>query len=622
MCGICGVNWEDKTLVKKMADQLVHRGPDDEAYYLDKGISLGMRRLAIIDLKKGLYPVRNKDETVFLVFNGEIYNFPELKAELEMKGYRFRTNCDAEVITYGYDEFGIKVLDKLNGMFAIALWDARKKELILARDRFGEKPLYYYHKEGKFAFASELKALLPAGIDRSLDNQALHDFLTLLYLPGDATLFKYVKKLLPAHYLIFKNGKVALKKYWSLSSPKTLSWSEADAARELRRLLEKSVQQRLISDVPLGAFLSGGIDSSTIVGIMSQLTKQPVKTFSVGFGEESDELQHAKVVAEHFNTDHHELLVTSSFAKRLPEVVYHTDVPTADPTCIPTFYLSEFARKRVTVVLTGEGADEEFFGYSRIQRMLQAQQLAQRYNKIPSIIRKGVKVLVKAAPTLQVRRKLKRLPNLEDLPTFYMESNGVLSEEEKEGIYSFPFSGKPTPRLFKTKNDLLASLSSWDLNEYLPNDILIKADTMTMAHSLEGRVPFLDPKIAEFSQSIQTSFKLGPLKNPVEKYILRKSVQDLLPASILKRKKQGFTVPLDKWFQKDLKEVAGHLLSPSSLKESGVFDAQKVKKLYPPLGKIGGYYRLWPLVYFQVWHKMYVQDENPLSGKKKLERFF
>ena len=209
--------------------------------------------------------------------------------------------------------------------------------------------------------------------------------------------------------------------------------------------------------------------------------------------------------------------------------------------------------------------------------------MAQRYNKIPSIIRKGVKVLVKAAPTLQVRRKLKRLPNLEDLPTFYMESNGVLSEEEKEGIYSFPFSGKPTPRLFKTKNDLLASLSSWDLNEYLPNDILIKADTMTMAHSLEGRVPFLDPKIAEFSQSIQTSFKLGPLKNPVEKYILRKSVQDLLPASILKRKKQGFTVHLDKWFQKDLKEVAGHLLSPSSLKESGVFDAQKVKKLYPPL---------------------------------------
>ena len=517
-------------------------------------------------------------------------------------------------------------------MFAIALWDSKKKELILARDRFGEKPLYYYHKEGKFAFASEAKALIPAGIDRSLDRQALHDFLTLLYLPGESTLFKYVKKLLPAHYLIFKNGKITIKKYWSLPSPKVKNWAETDAARELRKLLEKSVQQRLISDVPLGAFLSGGIDSSTIVGIMSKIMKEPVKTFSVGFGEESDELKYAKVVAEHFETDHHELLVTSSFAKRLPEIVYHTDVPTADPTCIPTFYLSEFARKKVTVVLTGEGADEEFFGYGRIQRMLQVQRLAQQYQKVPSFIRKGVKALVKVIPTLQVRRKLKRLSNLEDLPTFYMESNGVLSEEEKASIYAPPLQLNPTQRLFKPGKELLASLSAWDFNEYLPNDILIKADTMTMAHSLEGRVPFLDPRIAEFSTTLPVSLKLGGFgtgsstgftqKKLIEKYVLRKAVQDLLPQSILKRKKQGFTVPLDNWFKKDLKEVASHLLDKSALKESGVFDAQKVKKLYPPFGKIGGYYRLWPLVYLQMWNKIYRSDGLPAKEMKQLERFF
>ncbi len=524
MCGICGINWEDQQLVKQMTDSLVHRGPDEAAYYTDKGISLGMRRLAIIDLKKGLYPVTNKNETLFLVFNGEIYNFPELKAELERKGYRFKTNTDAEVITHGYDAWGIKILDKLNGMFALALWDSRKKELILARDRFGEKPLYYYHKDGKFAFASEVKALLPVGIDRSLDHQALHDFLTLLYLPGDSTLFKHVKKLLPSHYLVLKNGKITINKYWSLPSPKVKNWTETEAAKELRKLLEKSVAQRLISDVPLGAFLSGGIDSSTIVGLMSKVMKEPVKTFSVGFGEESDELKHAKVVAEHFGTDHHELLVTSSFAKCLPEIVYHTDVPTADPTCIPTFYLSEFARKKVTVVLTGEGADEEFFGYSRIQRMLQVQKWAQQYQKVPSLIRKGVKALVKATPTLQVRRKLKRLPNLEDLPTFYMESNGVLSEEEKESIYTSSFKLKPTQRLFKSGKELLASLSAWDFNEYLPNDILIKADTMTMAHSVEGRVPFLDPQIAEFSATLSPALKLGGFEAQKGGWLARKKL--------------------------------------------------------------------------------------------------
>lgn len=623
MCGICGVvGVSDKELIKRMTDVVSHRGPDDEGYFLDDDVSLGHRRLSIIDLKGGHQPMHNEDESIWIVFNGEIYNYLDLRGYLEKKGHRFYTSSDTEVIIHAYEEFGDECVKKLRGMFAFAIWDMEQKKLFAARDRVGIKPFYYTTQNKKFFFGSEIKSILQDDeIKREVDLESLNEYITFGYVPGPKTILKHIYKLLPGHTLTFSDNEVKIKKYWTLRFSHDKNKDEKYYAEKIYNILDECVKSWSMSDVPIGALLSGGIDSSAIVGLMSKNSEQEIKTFSVGFleGEKFNELQHARIVSDFFGTDHHEIIVDfDKYIKFLPKSIWHMDEPMFEQATIPLYYVSELARKQVKVVLTGEGADELFAGYERYF----GDYIATRYQKIPAIIRKvGDKVILKTTNHLYLSGLVKKgfeAMVIEDEFDRCMRWHTVFTKEDKEELYSKRYAhdiknpDSPFQTIQKYHNDkaaenVLEKILYVDMKVWLPDDLLIKKDKMGMATSIEARVPFLDHNLIEFAATIPPNLKCKGLKT---KYILKKAVSDLLPKVIIKKKKMGFPVPIEPWLRGELGDMAQDILLGPEARKRGYFEQEFVQKLLKShqTGKKDMSKLIWPLIVFELWHRIYIDN--------------
>jgi len=625
MCGICGFNWEDKALVKSMADAILHRGPDGHGYYVDKNISLGHRRLSIIDLSaRGKQPMYNQDGSICIVFNGEIYNYKEIKQKLENK-YKFFSETDTEAIIHAYEEYGEDCLQYLNGMFAFAIWDSRKKSLFLARDRIGIKPLYYYFKDGKFIFGSEIKAILEYPISREVNISSLYQFLTFSYIPYPATLFKDIYKLPPAHYIVLKDNKLKIKKYWDIAYNeinKPLSYY----TEELFNRFRNSVEMQLMSDVPLGAYLSGGLDSSSIVAMMSSLMDRPVTTFSVGFESDEviNELYYAKKVADKLNTNHNEIIVNPDDAiKILPKIIWHLDEPIANPASIPLYFMSQAAKKKMTVVLTGNGGDELFAGYKQHKVISLANN---HYKKYPFLFDSKlslsfINTFNKFTPEKSNYKKYinflsKFLPILKHMPSAYnlLVYRNFTDDERiqllETGNSSTNLSVKQAQNLsknligsfFNTKNNILNQLLSIDLKLLLPEDYLMVDDKINMANSIESRVPFLDHTLVEFAATIPVKYKFNGLTG---KFILKKTMKNLLPKEVIQRKKYGFTPPLTLWINKHLKSEACNILLDSDSEVKRYFNHKFLKNILTDNTK-KHYNKILPLLMFGQWYDLYL----------------
>ncbi|MBA2620608.1 MAG: asparagine synthase (glutamine-hydrolyzing) [Acidobacteria bacterium] len=625
MCGIAGFISKGKNspvgereiLLDKMCKIIVHRGPDEQGAVVRGRAALGMRRLSIIDLKGGQQPIYTEDGNLAIVFNGEIYNFRELKSELESLGHRFKTNSDTETIVHAFEEFGVDCLEKLRGMFAFAIWNFRDETLFVARDRTGKKPLFYSLTEkGNFVFGSELKSLLTHGeIKKEIDFAALDAYLTFGYVPEEFCIFKNVEKLAPGHFLIFKNGAVETKKYWDFNRSKIeIVKTENEYVEILRAKIKDAVKIRLISEVPLGAFLSGGVDSSTIVAMMSQLSNAPVKTFSIGFNEDSfNELKFARVAARHFGTEHHEFVVTPDLVEIVDRLVWHFDEPFADPSAMPTFMVSKMAREFVTVALSGDGGDELFAGYSRYVTDKKRGALAQ----LPKSIRKNLLRVAGEKLPHGIRGK-NYLYNISlDAVERYIDSVSYFNPMRKKSLYSKDFQAKLNgaagagERDFKRFADSVQTgnpidkLLYLDSKTYLPSDILTKVDRMSMATSLEARVPLLDHKLIEFVAQIPTELKMNGTQT---KYILKRAMEGIVPNEILYREKQGFGVPINEWINVQLRERIRADLSDRRTLERGYFEKSYIQTLLDEHSKQrrDHSYALWLLWMLELWHRKYV----------------
>ncbi len=631
MCGIAGfVGISDRQLLKKMCNIIQHRGPDESGFFIDDNVGLGNQRLSIIDVAEGHMPMQNEDKTITITYNGEIYNYLELKKELEEKGHRFSTRSDTEAIIHAYEEYGDSCVEKLRGMFAIALWDTKKKSLFLARDRFGKKPLYYTYVNGVFLFGSEIKSiLLHAGVKRQLNYEALDKYLTFRYVPGSITMFKNIYKLPPGHILNYSNGKAKIRKYWSLSLDKFDNMSEQYYSEKLFEMLKEAVKIRLMSEVPLGAYLSGGIDSSSIVGIMSTLVEEPVKTFSVGFTGygEVDELSHAQLVADHFNTDHRHFYVEANTSKLLPQIVWHFDEPNADPAAIPVYLLSEMTKKFATVVLVGEGGDEMFAGYQWYKIM----SLGKKVSLTPKFMRSVIPAVIKNTPKWLLNmifeytsalgeEGMKRFEQfislLDNESDAFLLMISIFTEDEKKELYNddllkqkFTPANETVKSYFENNNvPTLNKMLLYDSNNWLQH-LLMKTDKMTMSKSIEARVPFLDHVFAEFVARIPPGLKL---RGKTDKYILRKSMSRLIPKEIMKRKKHQFFVPIDAWFEGELRDVVLQILSESNVEKGKCFRYDYIKKIIERHGSSKLYYsrQLWNLLIFEMWHKTFIENDH------------
>jgi len=605
-----------------MNQTIVHRGPDDEGYYFDQKIALGMRRLSIIDLVTGHQPIHNEEKTIWIIYNGEIYNFPELRTQLIEKGHKFYTQSDTETIVHLYEEEGEKFVEKLNGMFAIAIWDKKKNKLLLVRDRLGIKPLHYLKLKNQFVFSSEIKSLLQVDYQREIDFDSLAQFFTFEYVPAPRSIFKGIKKLPPGHMIIVEEDKMKMCSYWDIKhdcEPKNLK-DEDYYTEEIYQRLKESVKRRLISDVPLGVFLSGGIDSSSITGLMSKVSASKIKTFSIGFEEESfNELSYAKKVADYFGTDHQEFVVKSDLVKELvPILMKYLDEPLADASIIPTYIISKLARKYVTVALAGDGGDELFAGYDTYK----AYQVARFYRRVPKFVRDGlIKKVVYLLPAskkrLSLEFKAKKFISGIDYPAEV--SNyiwwGAYNPTEKENLFSSElessFEKNPYSPVFDHSKKCQARhtldrLSYLDLKLYLQDDLLVKVDRMSMANSLEIRVPFLDHTFVDFATSIPNSLKLKGLKT---KYILKKTMGRHLPREAIHRPKIGFDIPLGIWIRNELKDFTLSVLSSPNLKKHGFFNYTYIKKLLAEHfeGLHNHRQLLWPLIIFQFWYDKYMK---------------
>tara|TARA_B100000315_G_scaffold214536_1_gene213193 strand:- start:2027 stop:3961 length:1935 start_codon:yes stop_codon:yes gene_type:complete len=640
MCGIAGIanlrgDKIQKNILEKMCRKMEHRGPDDEGIYISNkrsgvrgqgsekcSVGLGHRRLSIIDLSTaGRQPMCNEDKTIWVVLNGEIYNFLELRLDLEKQGHEFKSNSDTEVILHLYENHGKNCVKYLQGMFAFALWDENQKFLMLGRDRVGKKPLYYSFINNIFAFASELSALIVSGtIELEVNEEAIHHYLTFGYIPSPLSIYKNVFKLPPASILALKKGSSpVIKKYWNLNFSKKIKISEEEAAEETLRLLKNSVKKRLNSDVPLGAFLSGGIDSSVVVALMAEMSGNRVKTFSIGFDDSDyNELEHAKRIANKFNTEHHEFIVHPNALNILPLLVERYGEPYADSSAIPTYYVSQQTKKFVTVALNGDGGDEVFAGYERYQAVL----ISEVINKIPSFFRDNLfNGLMRALPdsiNFKSRsRRLKRFINgaLKPLNIRYLQWIGFVNDQMKKELYSDDFTRKVAcsnplqfinPYMANSNNThLLDRLLMVDTMTYLPGDLLVKVDIASMANSLEVRSPFLDHRLVEFAASIPHKYKM---KRMVKKYLLKKVASKLIPQENIYRRKMGFGVPVGRWFRYELKDFLREiLLSPASLSR-GYFKPQKVKSLVEAhiSGQKDYNFQLWSLMMLELWHLKFV----------------
>lgn len=625
MCGICGTaGFSDRTLLSRMCDVISHRGPDDSGMFLENGIGLGHRRLSIIDIKSGHQPIHNEDESIWIVFNGEIYNYLALKKELEKRGHRFYTSSDTEVIVHLYEEFGDKCPEKLYGMFSLAIWDENRKRLFLARDRLGKKPMYYTLLDGKLLFGSEIKSILQySEIIRKVDVRALHNFLTFSYVPGPRTMFEGIKKLPPGHTLSYENQKVSIVKYWEFSMNENFQIGEEYYIDGLKKILTDAIRIRLMSEVPLGAFLSGGLDSSTVVAIMSGLVEEPVKTITASFeeGGSYDESRYAKLVAEHFETEHHEVMLRSKDIGILPEIIWHFDEPILDASAIPVYMIAKKAKQYVTVVLVGDGSDESFMGYAQHDLL---PKIYKYQSPFPGFIKRNLapgiaRFLSAMIPFKKTKRYLGFAANfgltLGDQKGMYRTMMTRFTEPEKEKLCVVDPKDTEDALLphFKEQN-FLKNMSSFEIKVNLPDNYLMKLDKMTMAHAIEARAPFLDHRLVEFAGTIPSNLKL---RGSSEKYILKRIMKGILPDEIIKRKKHPFIVPIVKWFEKDLRELTVELLSEENIRKQGYFNYDYVRKVLSKNNP--DYNQPLSLMHFQLWHKIFIESDDVYKPKLLLD---
>lgn len=631
MCGICGIVDTSGTfkigedLIHRMCSAIAHRGPDDEGVYIEtKGpsVGLGHRRLSIIDLSAaGHQPMSNEDGSIRVILNGEIYNYRELKTSLEEAGHKFKSGSDTEVLVHLYEEYKEACLDHIRGMYAFAVWDSNAGSIMLARDRIGKKPLLYQYENGVLSFASEFRSLIESGlVKKYIDHDAVNAYLTFGYIPSPLTVYKKVFKLPPGHRLILKGGKIDIKRYWGLDYSKKLNITEEDAASETLRLLKEAVKIRLYSDVPLGAFLSGGIDSSAVVAIMSGLMSGKVKTFSIGFEESGyDELKYARNIAEKYGTEHNEFILKPKAMEVLPLLVERYGEPYADSSAIPTYYVSRETKQYVTVALNGDGGDETFAGYERYQAML----VAEMYRRLPGwprrVISGSAELLPDSIDPKNRVRNIKRFFQAAEMPAVsrYLRWISVFDESSKDDMYSDAFKSSisgdlPYERIGRYISgshgtDMLDRLLETDVNMYLPDDLLVKVDIASMANSLEARSPFLDHKLMEFAAALPTHYKM---KHLVKKYLLKKAIKDIVPAENIHRRKMGFGVPIGNWFRGELKSFMEDTLLSSDSLNRGYFRPDLVKRMVKEHTdkRCDHAYKLWALLMLELWHKRFIDN--------------
>jgi asparagine synthase (glutamine-hydrolysing) len=618
MCGICGVvagpgeGAPDLDVVARMNARLVHRGPDDDGLFHAGPVALAARRLSIIDLDHGHQPIENEDGSAVVVQNGEIYNYRELKRELEGRGHRFATDCDTEVLVHLYEEYGEGFVERLRGMFAIALWDKRRQRLLLARDRFGIKPLYYREHKGGLSFASELKAMLEQpGFSREIDPQAVAAYLAFNSIPAPLTIFAEARKLPPGHLLSWEGGEVAVRRYarpGPVSTDEVRRGSVAELAAELREVLDDSVRAHLVADVPVGVLLSGGVDSGGLAALASQHAGEPLKTFSIGFEEEGfNELSRARLVAERYGTDHHELVLRPDAVELLPKLVEAFDEPFGDSSALPTYLVSELAAGQVKTALSGEGGDELFGGYYTYVADL----LARRIGRLAALARPLAEALPSRSERVGFDYKAKRFARAAALPPLERHHGWkeIFDAEARAELAGAKAAWDPLDlyreRYAETEGaEPLARMQDVDLGIYLVDDLLVKTDRLSMAHSLELRVPFLDPKVAEFAFSLPTKMKV---RGFAKKRLLRRALEPLLPREIVHGRKQGFSIPLAAWLRGPLEPFAREVLAPSTLARQGLLDPAAVTPLLDRhcAGREDLSRQLWGLMALTLWFDRY-----------------
>lgn len=628
MCGITGFISKEKNLsvetrserLDRMCGSIRHRGPDEQGILVEGRAALGMRRLSIIDLKTGQQPIYSEDRNLAIVFNGEIYNFRELKTDLELRGHRFKTNSDTETIVHAYEEFGEACVEKLRGMFAFAIWNFRDETLFIARDRVGKKPLFFSSAlDGSFVFGSELKALFEYGqIDKEIDLAAMDAYISFGYVPEEFCIFKNIEKLAPGHFLTYANGQVHIKRYWNFKyEPPSDVKTEGEYIEILRAKILEAVNIRQISDVPLGAFLSGGVDSSTIVAMMSQLNDRPVKTFSIGFNDDTfDELKFARVAAKHFGTEHHEFIVTPDLVETIDELVWHFDEPFADSSAVPTFMVSKMAREFVTVVLSGDGGDELFGGYTRYI----IDKKRNSWTKLPRSFRAAVLGRISEKLPHGARGKNFLFNVSLDAIERYIDSVSQFNSQRKMSLYSVDFQvglngnlgagEREYKRMTEdvSTGNLIDKLLYLDSKTYLPGDILVKVDRMSMANSLEARAPLLDHELIEFIVNVPLALKVKGLET---KYILKKAMEGIVPREILYRKKQGFGVPIHNWINHELRDRIREDLTDTKTARRGYFNKNYILNILDEHSRQrrDHSHHLWLLWMLELWHRRFI-DAN------------
>ncbi len=626
MCGIVGfVNARNKKaereIIEKMNSCIVHRGPDEDGFFVKDSVALAMRRLAIIDLAGGQQPIFNHDRTKAIVFNGEIYNFQELRADLEKRGHKFYTNSDTEAIIHLYDEFGADCVQHLRGMFAFAIWDDTDKSLFIARDRVGKKPvLYSLQENGDLIFGSEFTALLAhPKISREVDFEAIDSYLSYLCVPAPQTAFKQIRKLEPAHWLRWKDGKIEMRRYWQPDFSRKIKISEAEAIDETTRIIREATKMRMISEVPLGAFLSGGVDSSVVVALMAQESEKPVKTFSIGFEEQDfSELKYAKIVAKHVGAEYNEFIVKPNALEVLPTLVEHYGEPYADSSAIPTYYVSKETRKFVTVALNGDGGDESFAGYERYAAM----KIAELYHRFPAFARKlFIEKPIGMFPTSELKksrvRDAKRFLQAANLPKTerYFRWMSTFNRDAKAEIYTKEFretvSGQ-NPSAFLDKwfanangSGILDATMLTDQMTYLPNDLLVKVDIASMANSLEARSPFLDHKVIEFAASLPENLKMQKFET---KSLLKKVAAKLVPREVIYRRKMGFGVPIGNWFRGEMKNFVREILLAEKSLKRGIVKSEMIEKYVREHteSERDHTFQIWTLLMLELWFQRFI----------------
>ncbi|MBN1963008.1 MAG: asparagine synthase (glutamine-hydrolyzing) [Anaerolineae bacterium] len=635
MCGICGI-WTpagiDRGTLVHMADTIRHRGPDDDGYYVNGTVGLANRRLSIIDLSTGKQPITNETADIWIVFNGEIYNYPELRAHLLERGHQFATTSDTEVIVHLYEEYGVAAVKKLRGMFAFAIWDERENRLVMARDPLGQKHIYYVYRDGLFAFASEIKALLESGyITPELNTLAMHHLISLRCIPDEMTLFRGINKLPNGHSLVLQDGSLTIEQYWDLTYQPKLPGSEADLTAQLRDLLTETIDCHMLSDVPLGAFLSGGIDSSLIAALMSELSDQPVKTFSIGVKEDDfNELPYARMLADKYHTEHHEMIVEPGLIGALPEMMWYMEEP-VDPFAFGVFSVSKLASQHVKVVLGGDGGDEMFAGYDRYV----GNQLVDLYTMVPGPLRSHIiePIINRLPDNYSYNNRVQKLRWLvamskSEAGDRYAQSATFLrfSHAQKQELYAPALWGELGDvvsadyllQYFHAENasDAIDRMLYTDVKTRLPDHLLVVGDRMTMAHSLEGRSPYVDQRVAEFVAAVPAGLKVHGRRL---KHIQREASRGFLPETLVERPKKGFGFPLAYWFRNELYDVTKQLFSDSRLVAAGVFQAQPMLDLLEDhvAGNTDHNYRLWLLLNLELWYRMFI-DGTPQDALQAL----